>query len=91
VIKLYGRIILSLCSTSKINPILKNLFLNELKVAQKQIEKGKNKVARQILEIVEKQIEIFSDRGMMKKLRISKDEAESLIKIIETIRLNLIK
>ncbi|HBR78868.1 MAG TPA: hypothetical protein DEA46_00370, partial [Candidatus Moranbacteria bacterium] len=77
--------------SSSINPILKNHFLNELKVAEKQIKKGKNKNAAKILEILEKQIEIFSDKKMFKKLRINKDEAESLIKIIETIRLNLIK
>ncbi|MFA6184147.1 MAG: hypothetical protein WC682_03515, partial [Parcubacteria group bacterium] len=76
---------------SKINPILKNLFLNELRVAEKQIAKGKNKIAGQILEILEKQIETFSDKKMMKKLKINKVEAENLIKIIETIRLNLIK
>jgi hypothetical protein len=51
----------------------------------------KNKVAGQILEIVEKQIETFSDKKMLNKLRINKIEAENLIKIIETIRLNLIK
>ncbi|MFA6184477.1 MAG: hypothetical protein WC682_05285, partial [Parcubacteria group bacterium] len=77
--------------SSKINLILKNIFLNELKVVQKQIEKGKNKIAGQILEILEKQIETFSDKKMLKKLRIEKVEAESLMKIIETIRLNLIK
>jgi len=91
VIKLYGRIILSLCSTSKINPILKNLFLNELKVAEKQMKKGKNKNAAKILEILENQIEIFSDKKMLKKLKIDKAEADNLIKIIETIHLNLIK
>ncbi|EKE20493.1 MAG: hypothetical protein ACD_7C00551G0002 [uncultured bacterium] len=90
-IKLYGRIILSLCSTSKINPILKNLFLNELKVAEKQMKKGKNKNAAKILEILENQIEIFSDKKMLKKLKIDKAEADNLIKIIETIHLNLIK
>ncbi|HBR79409.1 MAG TPA: hypothetical protein DEA46_03210, partial [Candidatus Moranbacteria bacterium] len=89
--KLYGRIILSLCSTSKINPILKNLFLNELKVAEKQMKKGKNKNAAKILEILENQIEIFSDKKMLKKLKIDKAEADNLIKIIETIHLNLIK
>jgi hypothetical protein len=36
-------------------------------------------------------MEMFSDRNMPKKLRINKAEAENLIKIIETIRLNLIK
>ncbi|NCA94124.1 MAG: hypothetical protein EOM84_02980, partial [Sphingobacteriia bacterium] len=77
--------------SSKINPILKNIFLNEINVAQKQLEKGKNKVAGQILEILEKQIETFSDKKMLKKLRINKTEAENLIKIIETTRLNLIK
>ncbi|HBR79013.1 MAG TPA: hypothetical protein DEA46_01130, partial [Candidatus Moranbacteria bacterium] len=77
--------------SSHINPILKNHFLNELKVAEKQMKKGKNKNAAKILEILENQIEIFSDKKMFKKLRIGKDEAESLIKIIETVRLNLIK
>ena len=77
--------------SSGINPILKNHFLNELKVVENQIKKGKNKNAAKILEILEKQIEIFSDKKMFNKLRIDKDEAESLIKIIETIRLNLTK
>jgi len=77
--------------SSHINPILKNHFLNELSVAEKQIKKGKNKNTAKILEILEKQIEIFSDKKMLNKLKIDKIEAENLIKIIETIRLNLIK
>lgn len=77
--------------SSRINPILKNHFLNEINVAEKQIKKGKNKVAAKVLEIVKNQIEIFSDKKMLNKLRIDKVEADNLIRIIETIRLNLIK
>jgi len=84
-------ILKEIIKSSKINPILKNIFLNELNVAQKQIAKGNNKVVGKILEILEKQIEAFSDKNTLKKLRINKTEAENLIKIIETIRLNLIK
>jgi len=55
------------------------------------MKKGKNKNAAKILEILENQIEIFSDKKMLKKLKIDKAEADNLIKIIETIHLNLIK
>ncbi len=85
------KILEEIIKESKINPILKKHFLNEIKVAEKQIKKGKTKIAGKILEILEKQIEMFSDKRMFKKFRIDKNEAESLIKIIETVRLNLIR
>jgi hypothetical protein len=85
------QLLIEIIKSSKINPILKNHFLNEIKIAEKQIKKDKNKVAAKILEIVEKQMEMFSDKRVMSKFNISESEAESLIKIIEIIRLNLIK
>lgn len=85
------KILEEIIKSSKINPILKNLFFNELRVAEKQIEKGKNKNAVKVLAIIKHQVETFSDKKMLKKLRINKAEAENLIKIIETVRLSLIK
>ena len=49
------------------------------------------KNAGKILEILERQIEMFSDKRMFKKFRIDSGEAQRLVKILETIRLNLIK
>ncbi len=84
-------ILKEIIGSSKINLILKRHFLNEIKIAENQIKKGKVKNAAKILGIIEKQIDLFSDKRMFKKFRINSGEAQRLVKILETIRLNLIK
>ncbi len=75
----------------EIHKTTKDRLINKIDSAKKQIEKGNLNSAISMLESLEHQTEVFSRDETVEKFRIPVDDAEKLIKIIETINNNLIK
>lgn len=70
-----------------VDATFRDRLINKIDNAKKQMKKGHNISANAMLENVKQQIEKFSDEKTPEKFRISRDEAEKLIEIVDRIQL----
>jgi len=69
-----------------VDKTVKDRLINKIDNAKKQMEKGNSISSNAMLENVKQQIEVFSREQTPEKFRLSADEAEKLIGIIERIQ-----